>query len=53
MSKPYRVLFIIDDLGYDIKKSNILKFKGTKRRIIFLVNIKILFLADDCIIPLK
>ena len=41
------VLSIIDDLGYDIKKSNILKFKGTKRRMNILGKYKNTIFIDD------
>jgi len=41
------VLSIIDDLGYDIKKSNILKFKGIKRRMNILGKYKNTIFIDD------
>ena len=41
------VLSIIDDLGYNIKKSNILKFKGTKRRMNILGKYKNTIFIDD------
>ena len=40
-------LSIIDDLGYKIKKSHILNFKGTKRRLNILGKIKKTLLIDD------
>ena len=41
------VLSIIDDLGYKIKKSHILNFKGTKRRMNVLGKIKKTTFIDD------
>ncbi len=41
------VLSIIDDLGYKIKKSHILSFKGTKRRMNILGKIKKTIFIDD------
>ncbi len=41
------VLSIIDDLGYDIKKSNIIKFKGIKRRMNILGKYKNTIFIDD------
>tara|TARA_A100001011_G_scaffold99260_1_gene104602 strand:- start:5898 stop:7277 length:1380 start_codon:yes stop_codon:yes gene_type:complete len=41
------VLSIIDDLGYKIKKSHILNFKGTKRRMNILGKIKKTTFIDD------
>ncbi len=40
-------LSIIDDLGYKIKKSHILNFKGTKRRLNILGKIKKTLFIDD------
>jgi len=47
VQKLIAVLSIIDDLGYDIKKSNILKFKGTKRRMNILGKYKNTIFIDD------
>ena len=41
------VLSIIDDLGYEIKKSHILDFKGTKRRMNILGKLKKTTFIDD------
>ncbi len=41
------VLSIIDDLGYEIKKSHILEFKGTKRRMNILGKLKKTTFIDD------
>ena len=41
------VLSIIDDLGYKIKKSHILSFKGTKRRMNILGKLKKTIFIDD------
>ncbi len=41
------VLSIIDDLGYKIKKSHILSFKGTKRRMNVLGKLKKTIFIDD------
>ncbi len=41
------VLSIIDDLGYEIKKSHILSFKGTKRRMNILGKLKKTIFIDD------
>ncbi len=41
------VLSVIDDLGYKIKKSHILSFKGTKRRMNILGKIKKTIFIDD------
>jgi UDP-N-acetylmuramate--alanine ligase len=41
------VLSIIDDLGYKIKKSHILSFKGTKRRMNILGKLKTTIFIDD------
>ena len=41
------VLSIIDDLGYEIKKSHILNFKGTKRRMNILGKLKKTTFIDD------
>ncbi len=41
------VLSIIDDLGYKIKKSHILSFKGTKRRLNILGKLKKTIFIDD------
>ena len=41
------VLTIIDDLGYEIKKSHILDFKGTKRRMNILGKLKKTTFIDD------
>ena len=41
------VLSIIDDLGYKIKKSHILSFKGTKRRMNILGKLKKTMFIDD------
>ena len=38
---------VIDDLGYEIKKKHILKFKGTKRRLNILGKLKKTLLIDD------
>ena len=41
------VLSIVDDLGYEIKKSHILDFKGTKRRMNILGKLKKTTFIDD------
>ncbi len=41
------VLSIIDDLGYDIKRSHILSFKGTKRRMNILGKLNKTIFIDD------
>ena len=41
------VLSIIDDLGYEIKKSHVLDFKGTKRRMNILGKLKKTTFIDD------
>ena len=41
------VLSLIDDLGYKIKKSHILNFKGTKRRMNILGKLKKMTFIDD------